>query len=455
MKGYAIILLTIATALLSIFVGLSKQQVVAVTIFGLAIYGTLLFWQFRLTFIFIGIVALLTFGVLDIEHLIEFANLDIILFLIGMMIIIGFLEKRHFFEYLISDIIRLFGDNATKLMVVMMISAFLFASLVDEVTSILFMSAAMLHITEKYKLNPIPFIIMLVFATNIGSSATVVGNPIGVLIALKAGLTFIDFIRWAAPISIAALVITILISLKVFSSDIKKLNDAMSKADASFEKPTLPGHDLKISWALFLGTLAFLVSHKYIENILGLERNVMLIGTALGGASVALLIEQDKARELVEKRVDWWTLTFFLLLFASVGTLKFVGVTEFAAGKLAAAGGSEVKILILITWLSGILSAFLDNVLAVAIFIPIVQEMAKLGVNQFPLWWGLLFGGTLFGNLTMIGSTANIVAIGMLERRNLGHITFMDWIKPGIAVAVPTLALATLLVYLQIPLMPS
>ncbi|MFQ5815673.1 MAG: SLC13 family permease, partial [Candidatus Hydrothermarchaeaceae archaeon] len=455
MKGYAIILLTIATALVSILAGLARQQVVAVTILGLAIYGTLLFWQFRLTFIFIGIVALLVFGVIDIEHLVEFANLEIILFLVGMMIIIGFLEKRHFFEYLISDILRLFGDSGTKLVVVQMVTAAVFASLVDEVTSILFMSAAMLHITEKYKLNPVPFIMMMVFATNIGSSATVVGNPIGVMIALKAELTFVDFLRWASPISIVTLIVTILVSLKIFSSDIKKLDESMKRTKGGIEKPRVGGRDLKMSWALFLGTLAFLVSHKYVENILGLETNVMLLGTALGGASIALLIEQDKARELVEKRVDWWTLLFFLLLFASVGALKFVGVTELVAEKLAATGGSDVQILILITWLTGILSAFLDNVLAVAIFIPIVQEMSTLGLNQFPLWWGLLFGGTLFGNLTMIGSTANIVAIGMLERRNLGHITLKEWIGPGIAVAVPTLAIATLMIYLQVPLMPG
>ncbi len=455
MKGYALILLTVATAVISILAGLARNQVVAVTILGLAIYGTLLFWQFRLTFIFIGITALLTFGVIDIEHLIEFASLDIILFLVGMMIIIGFLEKRHFFEYLISDIMRLVGDNARKLIVAQMITAALFASLVDEVTSILFMSAAMLHITEKYKLNPIPFIMMMVFATNIGSSATVVGNPIGVMIALKAELTFVDFLRWASPISIVSLIVTILISLKVFSSDIKELDEAMSKSKTGLEKPQIDQRDLRMSWALFLGTLFFLVSHKYVEKLLVLETNTMLLATALGGASIALLIEQDKARELVETRVDWWTLLFFLMLFASVGALKYTGVTELVAEKLASTGGSDVQILILVTWLTGILSAFLDNVLAVAIFIPIVQEMSTMGVNQFPLWWGLLFGGTFFGNLTMIGSTANIVAIGMLERRNLGHITMKEWIKPGIAVAVPTLVIATLMLYLQMPLMPS
>ncbi|MEE9595091.1 MAG: SLC13 family permease, partial [Candidatus Hydrothermarchaeales archaeon] len=232
-------------------------------------------------------------------------------------------------------------------------------------------------------------------------------------------------------------------------------DEAMSESKTGMEKPQIDQRDLRMSWALFLGTLFFLVSHKYVEKLLGLETNTMLLATALGGASIALLIEQDKARELVEKRVDWWTLLFFLLLFASVGALKYTGVTELVAAKLAATGGSDLQILILVTWLTGILSAFLDNVLAVAIFIPIVQEMSTMGVNQFPLWWGLLFGGTFFGNLTMIGSTANIVAIGMLERRNLGHITMKEWIKPGIAVAVPTLVIATLMLYLQMPLMPS
>ncbi len=454
MKGYALALLTIATALISFLAGLARQQTVAVTIFGLAIYGTLLFWQFRLPFIFMGITGLLIFGTVDIEHIIEFASLDIILFLVGMMIIIGFLEKRHFFEHLISYVLRVSGDNEAKLMVSMMSAAFLSAALVDEVTSILFMSAAMLHITEKYRLNPVPFIMMMVFSTNIGSSATVVGNPIGVLIAMKAELTFADFLRWASPIAFATLVLTIPICLKIFSRDIKKLGEAISKGRENIEVPDVHASDLRVSWFIFLGTLALLISHKWIEEFLGIEKNAMLLGTALGMASIALLLEKENARDLVERRVDWWTLTFFLLLFASVGTLKYVGVTELLAEKLAGVGKTEFQVFVLVTWLSGALSAFLDNVLAVAIFIPIVQEMNSLGIYQFPLWWGLLFGGTLAGNMTMIGSTANIVAIGMLERRKLGHVTFTEWAKYGTLVALPTLGLATLLVYAQSPLMP-
>jgi Na+/H+ antiporter NhaD/arsenite permease-like protein len=104
--------------------------------------------------------------------------------------------------------------------------------------------------------------------------------------------------------------------------------------------------------------------------------------------------------------------------------------------------------------MAGVLGALMDNILGVATFIPIVNDMAEFGVYNYPLWWGLLFGGTFFGNLTLIGSTANIVALGMLERHKQGHITLLQWIKPGVMVSVPTLLLAMILLYIQIPLMP-
>jgi len=104
---------------------------------------------------------------------------------------------------------------------------------------------------------------------------------------------------------------------------------------------------------------------------------------------------------------------------------------------------------LVLTWTIGILTGFMDNVLAVATFIPIIQDIAKTGIDVTATWWGILFGGTLFGNLTMIGSTANIVAIGIIERQNIGHITFGQWLLPGMMISIPTLAIATFLIYLQ------
>ena len=205
---------------------------------------------------------------------------------------------------------------------------------------------------------------------------------------------------------------------------------------------------------LFLGTVGGLILHAPLEGWLGLPKNTMLLGVSCGGAALALFIQREHARGLVERRVDWWTLTFFLLLFASAGTLRYVGVTrQIAEGMTALTGGREGWMLFGLTWGSGVLSAVMDNVLAVATLIPVLEDLEALGVFIRPLWWGLLFGGTFFGNLTMIGSTANIVALGILERDERVHVRFGQWLAPGIVVAVPTLLLATLALYMQLPWM--
>jgi Na+/H+ antiporter NhaD/arsenite permease-like protein len=216
----------------------------------------------------------------------------------------------------------------------------------------------------------------------------------------------------------------------------------------------MPARDLLVSSVLFLGTIGGLVLHHQLESLLGLEKNTMLIGVAAFFAGIALLLDRDRARELVEKRVDWWTLTFFMLLFASAGTLRYVGVTRrIAEGFVAVTGGREGLLLAATTWGSGLLSAFMDNVLAVATLIPVVTDLQEMGAAVDTLWWGLLFGGTFLGNLTLIGSTANIVALGILERDEGIHISFLRWLKPGLVIAVPTLLLAHLLIALQAPLM--
>jgi Na+/H+ antiporter NhaD/arsenite permease-like protein len=187
---------------------------------------------------------------------------------------------------------------------------------------------------------------------------------------------------------------------------------------------------------------------------LGLQKNTMLLGTALGFAGLVLVLDRAHAREIIERRVDWWTLTFFLALFASVGTLRLAGVTgELARALLHVAGESDLALMLVMMWSGGILSALMDNVLAVATLIPIVQDLQAQGMQVAALWWGLLFGGTFFGNVTMIGSTANIIAIGILERRRLGAVDFFAWLKPGLLVGMITLALASLWLWVQIPML--
>ncbi|MBI4354475.1 MAG: hypothetical protein HY595_04490 [Candidatus Omnitrophica bacterium] len=442
--------------------GLSLPQTLALGGFCVVLYGAIFFWQYRLAFACFGISLLMVTGLLDVPHLIEFAGLDIILFLIAMMTVIGFLEEKHFFEVVIDRLLLLVGPHPKRIMIVMMTLAAISAALVDEVTSILFIVAAMLNLLGRSKLNPIPYILMLVFTTNIGSSATVVGNPVGVIIALRSGLTFLDFIRWATPISIVCLVLTILLCLRLFGRDIKRLKEVLEgrrgerTLEHFLEEGRISKRGVRIAGWLFAGVILGLILHHPIEHWLHLPKNTMLLGVALLGAGIALAISGEKARALVEKRVDWWTLTFFILLFASVGTLKQTGVTSVIATRIIELSGGDIPILTsLFAWSSWGLTAVMDNVLAVATFVPIVNDVANAGLQTFPLWWAMLMGGTLGGNATLIGSTANIVAAGLLERRELGTITFQQWLKPGMVVAILTMLVALFLVLLQLPLMPS
>lgn len=441
--------------------GLTPPQTLAVAGFCLMLYGAIFFWKFRLAFASCGIALLLSLNLLDIPHLVEFAGLDIIFFLIAMMTVIGFLEEKHFFEHLIDAMLLRVGPHPKRILVLMMIFACVAAALVDEVTSILFMVAAMLNLLGRSKVNPAPFILMLVFATNIGSSATVVGNPIGVLIALRSGLTFLDFIRWAMPIAVVCLAVTIPLCLKLFAKDIKALKGALSGARGEHQIEHMVEEEhgtrrgLRQAGWLFGLVILGLVLHHALEHWLGLPKNTMLLAVALLGAGVALAITGERSRELLEKRVDWITLSFFLMLFASVGTLKQMGVTGVIAQRIIALSGGSIPLLTtLFGWSAWLLTSIMDNVLAVATFIPIVHGVSQAGLQTFPLWWAMLLGGTLGGNATLVGSTANIVAAGVLERRKVGEITFGYWLKPGLVVALVTMVVALGLVLLQLPLMP-
>lgn len=302
------IILAVITVTVS-FAELNTKQIASVTIFTSLIVGTLLFWRFRLAFALVGIAVMLGLGLLNTDTMIEFAGFDMILFLVGMMIVVGFLEEKKFFEHLLGKIMKGVGNNPVRLVVVLMLMSALFAALVDEVTSILFMTATVLHLTGKLRISAIPLVMMTVFATNIGSSATVVGNPVGVLIAMRAELTFMEFLRWATPISIAGLVVAIPLSLLYFRKYITQMGAALKTnsseqilaenkeiivENSGSQKTMSAKQNFKIPWIIFIGTIAALVAHSPLEETLGLEKNVLLPGVAFAAAGIVLFLNHNK-----------------------------------------------------------------------------------------------------------------------------------------------------------------
>ncbi len=192
-------------------IGLTTHQALAISIFSASILGTLFFWDFRLSFAFLGISILLMSRTIDLTHMIEFASLEVILFLVGMMVLVGLLKEAGFFAWIVQSILRIKNMTARKFVIIISVVSALLSTMTSEVVSIIFMVAAILEICDYFEVDSVPFIIISVLATNIGSAATVLGNPIGILIASKAGLTFEDFIIKAFPLATACLAVAILL----------------------------------------------------------------------------------------------------------------------------------------------------------------------------------------------------------------------------------------------------
>jgi Na+/H+ antiporter NhaD/arsenite permease-like protein len=435
--------------------GLSGQQALSISIFTASIIGTLFFWDFRLSFAFIGTSLLLFTRTIDIEHFVRLASLDVILFLIGMMVLVGMLKEEGFFAWTTHFLLSGRHITARRFTVFLALLSALLSAATSEVISIIFMVAAIFEICEHLQADPVPFVIISVLATNVGSAATVLGNPIGILIASKSGLSFEDFAVKALPLALACLVVTIGICLFWYRKDVRRLDEQILRRKSELAKMSahhVPfGRDLKISLVIFGVTLVFIALHHRLELLWHLQPNTILLTVPIFSSGAAMIWKWKKAREYVERDVEWWTLLFFMFLFAQAGTLQYTGATDELARKLAgAAGGSWMSLTGLVLWLSSIGSAFLDNVVLVAAFIPVIQFFKTLNVQVQPLWWALLFGGCFGGNITLIGSTANIIAIGLLEKKKNIRMTFGRWFGIGATVGIAT----TILVWIALLVFP-
>jgi Na+/H+ antiporter NhaD/arsenite permease-like protein len=337
-------------------------------------------------------------------------------------------------------------------MIMMMFLAAVMAAMVDEVTSILFITALVIDLCDYFEVNPVNYIISVVLATNIGSSWTVLGNPIGILIALRSGLTFEDFIQTAFPIGLVSLVAVMIIVLIWQRKDLRLLKEKVKakseKEESGFldEWAKIKDNRLFIGSAIIFGlVIVALALHYRLELALGLQKNTLLVAISIAGAGIVMLWKRSEARDFIQKDVDWWTLIFFMFLFAKAGALEYVGLTDVIAESLSglAAGGSIAPLMVFILWISGLTSAAMDNVVVVAAFIPVLQSLTQVIEGSQVLWWALLLGGCYGGNMTMVGSTANIVALGVLETRKGYHMTLRHWILIGLWASLIPMAIGT------------
>jgi Na+/H+ antiporter NhaD/arsenite permease-like protein len=440
----------------ALFAGFTDKQVVASSVFLAIILGTLFFWTFRLAIAFLGLTVLIFTRSLDIEHFVVSAELPVILFLVGMMIVVGALRDLGFFTWVVQALISIPKMTGRKFIAATSIASALLACAVDEVTSIIFIATLIFQVCNRLKLNPTPYIIICVLCTNIGSAGTMMGNPVGIFIGTKAGLSFWDFLTWAFPIMLVSLASCVAITLFWFRKELnlfdERLKDRMERQLSLVPKVDVP---YKRGLAVLLFTLAFIASHHALEEALQLGKNSILLVAPLACAGLIMLFKRDRARYYVEREVDWWTLLFFMLLFAIAGTLEHTEVTKVIADGFVGLCGDKPAILVpSIMATTAIGSAFVDNVIFVAAFSPVITALGQT-MPSMPLWWALLFGACFGGNITLIGSTANIVALGMLEKQSHQSIGFFQWLKIGALSAIIAMSIAWVMLSVMAPHMPQ
>ena len=449
-RDFATYLAIVAAAAIGLsFLLRDTRQTLAITIFLATVFGTLMFWKFRVAIAFLGLVLLLITQTVNLTTAIQYMNLDIILFLVGMMVIIALLRQCGFFEWLLVKVLRLSKFEPHWLIIIILFLAALMAALVGEVSSILFTSALVIELSDHFGIKPVKYIIAIVLATNIGSSWTVLGNPVGILIAFESGLAFEDFIRFALPVGLISLFALMIIAFVWFKEDFPELSkgykrelargglrDQAADAGVRFLSEWAEIKNRKLftgSVAIFAAVIICLVIGHRLELWLGLQPDTLLFVPPILGAGIVMLWRRTEAETYIQKDVDWWTLVFFMFLFAQAGCLQYVGLTDrIAKAMLNISGGANNQLpAIIMLWVSGFISAIADNVVVVSGLAPVAHALSA-GTSSSAPWWALLFGSCYGGNMTMIGSTANIVALGILERKTGHLIKFGYWLKVGL-----------------------
>ncbi|MFZ5651927.1 MAG: SLC13 family permease [Bacillota bacterium] len=389
-----------------------------------------------------GAVILILAGIISQEKAVESIDFNTIGLLIGMMVIVGITRHTGVFEYMAVVSAKMSKGEPVTIMIALSTITAVTSALLDNVTTVLLIVPVTFAIARELEINVMPFLIAEVVASNIGGTATLIGDPPNIMIGSATGLGFMDFVINLTPVIIVIHIATmfwlkLLYQKQMVTRPELKNNIMNMNAEEQIKNPVL----LKKCLIAIGVTILGFVMHQYLH----LESATV----ALAGASLLLLMTREEPEHALSA-VEWPVIFFFAGLFIVVGGLEHVGIIEAVAKKsLELTGGEIVSTGLLILWLSAIASAFVDNIPFVATMIPLIQDMGRLGgiTDLNPLWWSLSLGACLGGNGTLIGASANVVVAGMAEKRGT-VITFIHFTKVAFPMMIMSIIFSTFYLYL-------
>jgi len=426
---------------------------VAVTLL-LVVYATIMLEKFnRAVLSLLGAGLMILSGVLTQQQAIDGIDFNTIGLLTGMMVIVAISQKTGMFQYVAIWSAKLVKGKPWGVLAMLAVVTAVFSAFLDNVTTVLLIAPVTLLITDALGVRPYPYLFAEILASNIGGTATLIGDPPNIMIGSQAHLSFYDFLVHLTPIVPVIFMVTLALIWFMFGRDLQASEKKQALIMQFNEKEAIKDVVLlkKCLLVLFCVITGFTVAHSF-----HLEPATI----AMFGAAVLLLLqswegdlhEKDKAYERIMAEVEWTTIFFFVGLFVVVTGVEHTGAIAWLAEKtLQMTGGDFNATAGAILWISAIASALIDNIPFVATMIPLIENMAPTFGGQealIPLWWALALGACLGGNGSLIGASANLIVAGFAQRA--GHpIGFIQFTKHAFGLMLVSIVISHLYLYFR------
>jgi len=374
-----------------------------------------------------------------------FASVDfnVIFLLAGMMIIANVMAKTGIFQWIAVEAVRRAEGQPYRLLLLTSAITAVVSAFLDNVTTVVLLTPITFFVAQRLGTSPVPFLISQVIASNIGGTATLIGDPPNIIIGSQMGKDFNDFLLNLTPAATAALAVYLLLARWLFRDDLRAATSALEPDDirrlVEEERKIINVPLMRIS----LVVMAFTILGFLFSRVLGLEGATI----AMTGAVILMIVAREDVHEIFNT-VEWPTLFFFIGLFILVGAVVKTGIiSDLATTVLAWTGGRTDLAALAVLWMSGFISAIVDNIPYTVTMVPLIQQLVQ-SVDREPLIWALALGANLGGNATVVGASANVVVASMSEAR--GHpITFAQYLRYGVPATLATMVVATIDIWLR------
>lgn len=392
-----------------------------------------------------GAMVLILTGVMSADKALSYIDFNTIGVLVGMMIFVAIVRRSGIFEYIAVRAAKAVHGDPWKIMVAFTLITAVLSAILDNVTTVLLVGPMSIAIARMLKIDPVPFLMGQILASNVGGTATLIGDPPNIMIGSAAHLSFMDFLENTGFAVLFILAVLILLMKIVYEKKIE-----MGTVDTSAIEKLDPSKSITNRALMRKGIIVLIcvIVGFMFHDKLGIESSVI----ALTAAAVMLIIGREDVNEAIQD-VEWTTILFFMSLFVVVGGLTETGIIKELASKIInATDGHPMVTMLVLLWASALLSSILDNIPFVATLIPLILAMQADGMDVTSFWWAISLGACLGGNGTMIGASANVV-LSDISTKHGYPITFKSYLKVGMPFMLLSIVISTVFLVVKFDIM--